>query len=165
MRGCSLLRTRWRGRFVSLRTSTGFSISIYISISGIEIVILSYVRNDVMILSPHSRLLTRPAARFLYNNYRQALSIMAEYTPIVEDYKAVNKLCDDDFESWRNDELAYLQRLVKEPEEDISKVAYFEALEALNLAQYVVHHPPYRFLDLKIVPEKHGRRFLRLHSS
>ncbi len=79
------------------------------------------------------------AARFLYNNYRQALAIIRDYTPIIEQFKLVHKVTDQDIESWPAEELNYLQRLAKEPEEDVAKVTYFEALEGLKKARYVRH--------------------------
>ncbi len=56
---------------------------------------------------------------------------------MVNHFKLTHKCTDNDFESWRAEELTYLQRLAKEPEEDVARVTYFEALDALKLARYV----------------------------
>ena len=72
---------------------------------------------------------------FLYNNYKQALDIIASFTPQVEEFKASRNISDDDFETWRKEELEYLTSLTAEPEYDVCAVAYVEALEALSKAQ------------------------------
>ena len=41
----------------------------------------------------------------------------------------------DDFERWRKEELAYLENLQPEPDEDVMRVAYVEALIALEEGQ------------------------------
>jgi hypothetical protein len=71
----------------------------------------------------------------LFNNYKQALSIIHEYTPKVERFKAVFHVEDSDFESWRQEELNYLENLSKEPKRDAEVVSYVEALVALDNAQ------------------------------
>lgn len=73
--------------------------------------------------------------RFLYNNYKQALSIIAEFTPEVNAFKEKHSLPDDVFEVWRNQELEYLMSLSAAPEYDVQAIAYVEALEALGKAQ------------------------------
>ena len=74
-------------------------------------------------------------ARFLYNNYQQALKIIAENQHLLDKYKAEYGLTDETIESWLGDELAYLQKLKDEPPEDILKVTYYEALETKKAAQ------------------------------
>ncbi len=49
----------------------------------------------------------------------------------------MHSVTDEEIASWPAEELRYLQRLAKEPEEDIAKVTYIEALEALKKARYV----------------------------
>ncbi|CDO74385.1 hypothetical protein BN946_scf184816.g8 [Trametes cinnabarina] len=73
--------------------------------------------------------------RFLYNNYKQALAIIQEYTPIVEEFKKSNNVTEADFEGWHSEELAYLTNLVQEPPEDLVKVTYIKSLEVLKAAQ------------------------------
>ena len=74
-------------------------------------------------------------ARFLYNNYRQALQIIAENEPLLAQYKIEHNLTDETIESWRTDEHAYFESLKNEPPEDIFKVTYYEALETQKSAQ------------------------------
>ncbi|KAJ2991814.1 hypothetical protein NUW54_g8091 [Trametes sanguinea] len=74
-------------------------------------------------------------SRFLYNNYKQALAIIQEYMPIVEEFKKSNNVTEADFEGWRSEELAYLTNLAQEPPEDLAKVTYIESLEVLKAAQ------------------------------
>ncbi|KAF8592627.1 hypothetical protein K439DRAFT_1643685 [Ramaria rubella] len=66
-----------------------------------------------------------------YNNYKQALAIIKEYTPHVNLLKQTLKLEDSDFECWHAEELQYLHNLEKEPESDVLTVSYVEALQAL----------------------------------
>ncbi|KAI0751728.1 hypothetical protein C8Q80DRAFT_1098477 [Daedaleopsis nitida] len=76
--------------------------------------------------------------RFSYNNYRQALAIIEEYTPLVDAFKNERHLEDSDFERWIEEEHEYLQSLSKEPDEDVLKVAYVESILDLNST----HRPP-----------------------
>ncbi|KAG1876360.1 hypothetical protein F4604DRAFT_1880665 [Suillus subluteus] len=73
-------------------------------------------------------------SRFIYNNYKQALHIIDELSPAVEELKAQLGLTDADFEKWNAKELEYLQTLTIETEEDVEKMTYVEALESLASA-------------------------------
>ena len=67
---------------------------------------------------------------FLFNNYKQALAIISDYTPDINALKAIMPgLADEDFVKWREEELQYLQRLWVEPEYDVQTVAYIEVLK------------------------------------
>jgi hypothetical protein len=76
--------------------------------------------------------------RFLYNNYVQALSIIEDFVPEVENFKRFRGFKDEDFEAWREEELQYLLNLASEPEYDVQAMAYVEALIALSQAECVV---------------------------
>ena len=71
------------------------------------------------------------------NNYKQALSIISEFTPIVEGFKKAHGYTNEDFVSWQVQEMAFLERASREPEVDIQKVAYVEALQKLANLKYV----------------------------
>ncbi|KAG1813901.1 uncharacterized protein BJ212DRAFT_1447699 [Suillus subaureus] len=74
-------------------------------------------------------------SKFIYNNYKQALHIINELSPAVEELKAQLSLTDVDFEKWNTEELEYLQALTIETEEDVEKMTYVEALESLVSAE------------------------------
>ena len=77
-------------------------------------------------------------ARFLYNNYVQALKIIREFTPLVKKFLDENNLTETVFDEWLAAELEYLERMKKEPPGDLIKITYYEALLAEKLARYVV---------------------------
>ncbi|KAG1884158.1 hypothetical protein F4604DRAFT_1920002 [Suillus subluteus] len=74
-------------------------------------------------------------SKFIYNNYKQALHIVNELSPAVQELKVQLGLTDTDFERWNSEELEYLQTLAIETEEDIKKMTYIEALESLASAE------------------------------
>lgn len=67
-------------------------------------------------------------SRFLFNNYKQALKIIREYTPEVELMKQELNLADNDIAGWLDAERKFLQDLKDEPEEQTLKCAYVQAL-------------------------------------
>ncbi|KIK34196.1 hypothetical protein CY34DRAFT_98437 [Suillus luteus UH-Slu-Lm8-n1] len=73
-------------------------------------------------------------SRFLFNNYRQALTIIADYTKEIEAYRAVYPDEVLDFDSWIDEELQYLVTVGSEPQHDALTVEYVDALE--KLAKY-----------------------------
>ncbi|KAG1735566.1 uncharacterized protein EDB91DRAFT_1238200 [Suillus paluster] len=74
-------------------------------------------------------------SKFLYNNYKQALAIIDDLTPAVEELKLALKITDADFERWNTEELEFLENVAEESDEDIEAMAYVEALESLTRAQ------------------------------
>ncbi|KAG2086942.1 hypothetical protein BD769DRAFT_1715016 [Suillus cothurnatus] len=74
-------------------------------------------------------------SQFMYQNYKQALDIINNLTPVVEELKTQLKITDADFERWNIEELEYLQRLSTEQEYDPQKIAYVEALQSLTKAE------------------------------
>ncbi|KAG1765892.1 hypothetical protein EDD22DRAFT_774562, partial [Suillus occidentalis] len=77
-------------------------------------------------------------SQFLYNNYKQALDIINDVTPAVEELKVQLDLTDADFQCWNVEELEYLTSLASEVEYDSQKTAYVEALQSLMMAEYVI---------------------------
>ncbi|KAG1764991.1 hypothetical protein EDD22DRAFT_978874 [Suillus occidentalis] len=73
-------------------------------------------------------------SRFLFNNYRQALMIITDYTKEIEAYRAVYPDEVLDFDSWIDEELQYLVTVGSEPQHDALTVEYVDALE--KLAKY-----------------------------
>ncbi|KAG2337898.1 hypothetical protein BDR05DRAFT_952329 [Suillus weaverae] len=70
-------------------------------------------------------------SRFLFNNYQQALTIIADYTKEIEAYRAVYPDEVLDFDSWIDEELQYLITVGSEPQHDVLTVEYVDALEKL----------------------------------
>jgi hypothetical protein len=77
--------------------------------------------------------------RFLYNNYKQALDIINDLTPAVEELKVQLNLVDADFHHWNAEELKYLESLANEVEYNPQKTAYVKALQSLKVAEYMIH--------------------------
>lgn len=75
------------------------------------------------------------AGRFLLNNYKQALSIIKNYQPEIEAFKAAHGLNDEDFLHWCREEYEYLLSCAKESVADTMNVAYVEALAQLDRAK------------------------------
>lgn len=71
----------------------------------------------------------------MYNNYRQALDIIKNYTPEVERLKTTLQITDEDIEQWLCEEREFLKSLKNEPEERVLEVAYVEALQAREKAE------------------------------
>ena len=81
--------------------------------------------------------LTQLIGRFLYNNYRQALNIIKDYSPDVERMKNALQVTDEDIEGWVTEERRFLTSLKNEPEGRVLEVAYVEALIARDKAECV----------------------------
>ncbi|EJD38509.1 hypothetical protein AURDEDRAFT_38592, partial [Auricularia subglabra TFB-10046 SS5] len=69
---------------------------------------------------------------FLCNNVTQAMQIIDEYEPVLEDFKSSRGLTDAIIEGWRLEEKMYLEELKNEPEEDVLAMDYVEALRELD---------------------------------
>ncbi len=72
------------------------------------------------------------SGKFLFNNYKQALKIITEFTPQLMAYKQSTGITDADIQRWPEDELKYLNDLQTEPEVDAVPVAYVESLMTLK---------------------------------
>lgn len=68
------------------------------------------------------------AGRFLYNNYRQCLSIIEEFSVDVAHLQQSLHLDDAAIEAWLSDERNFLKNLKDEPEERVLECAYVQAL-------------------------------------
>jgi hypothetical protein len=79
--------------------------------------------------------LTVRKGKFILNNYKQALKIIADHTPEIAEYSRTFRYGADDFAAWRVEELAYLRNLTHEPEDDVLAMSYVEALRDLELAE------------------------------
>lgn len=77
------------------------------------------------------------AGRFLYNNYRQALKIIADGTPHVEKMKARLNITDDNIDGWLKEEEEFFKNLKDEPDERVLESAYVRALYDRQAAEYV----------------------------
>lgn len=72
---------------------------------------------------------------FIYNNYKQALTIICEVEDLLRQLHELKKTTEADFLTWHQEEIAYLDGLKQEPETETLSIAYVEALDALRLAE------------------------------
>ncbi|KAG1884649.1 hypothetical protein F4604DRAFT_1878662 [Suillus subluteus] len=79
--------------------------------------------------------------RFLFNNYIQALKIIEDYMPLLEEFKSQKSLTDQDFIQWHQEEIEFLGKLAVEPPYDVLAVAYVEELEKLHVTEFVIDGP------------------------
>ncbi|KAG1749252.1 hypothetical protein EDB19DRAFT_2036549 [Suillus lakei] len=73
--------------------------------------------------------------KFLYNNYKQVLTIIDDLSPAVEELKLALKISDGDFERWNMEELEFLESLAEEQEGDIEAMTYVDTLQSLAKAE------------------------------
>ncbi|KAG1794598.1 uncharacterized protein HD556DRAFT_1431927 [Suillus plorans] len=73
-------------------------------------------------------------SKFLLNNYRQALNIINEYSPVVTKMTQSLSINEDTIESWIAEEYQFLLNLKEEPEEKILTCSYVQALNDRNIA-------------------------------
>ncbi|KAG2360740.1 hypothetical protein BDR07DRAFT_1451885 [Suillus spraguei] len=71
-------------------------------------------------------------SKFLCNNYKLALHIINDFTPIVEELKTQLRISDMEFEHWNVKEAEYLENLKREPESDVQSTTYVEALHIIK---------------------------------
>lgn len=72
---------------------------------------------------------------FIRGNYRQALTIIAEFGDILSQVHTLKGSNEQDLLRWFAEEENYLASLEKEPESDALAVAYVEALESYRDAE------------------------------
>ncbi|KAG1850888.1 hypothetical protein F4604DRAFT_1686992 [Suillus subluteus] len=72
-------------------------------------------------------------SRFIFNNYRQALTIITDYTKEIEAYRLMYPDEVLDFDSWIGEELAYLLAVGSEPQHDALTVEYINVVEDLEI--------------------------------
>jgi hypothetical protein len=80
---------------------------------------------------------SRCSGNFLYNNYKQAIAIIENYTNNVEELKRTFNDDDTLFTRWKDEESKYLQELSHHPKDDILVLAYIEALQKLQVVECV----------------------------
>ncbi|KIJ30273.1 hypothetical protein M422DRAFT_81424, partial [Sphaerobolus stellatus SS14] len=73
-------------------------------------------------------------SRFLYNNYKQALEILATEEILHETMRNLKIPSVNTFHEWREEEKKYLLSLKTEPEEDVLKFEYLKTLQQLRSA-------------------------------
>jgi hypothetical protein len=78
---------------------------------------------------------SRILGKFLYNNYKQALAIIDDLSPAVEELKLALNISDEDFERWNMEEFEFLETLTEETDEDVEAMTYVEALQSLAKAE------------------------------
>ncbi|KAG1802335.1 hypothetical protein EV424DRAFT_1474690 [Suillus variegatus] len=78
-------------------------------------------------------------SRFILNNYKQALTMISDYTKELEAYHATFPGQGLDFESWIAEELTYLEAVAVEPVQDATAVE--AAFEASRNNQFVSYTP------------------------
>ena len=76
--------------------------------------------------------------KFIYNNYRQALQIVEEGKRALDIYARELEIGPAEYESYLEQERAYLRSLMAEPPEVALRVQYMEALQKLEDARYVL---------------------------
>ncbi|KAI0310482.1 hypothetical protein OF83DRAFT_1070468 [Amylostereum chailletii] len=76
-------------------------------------------------------------SNFVYNNYRSAVKLLKEYTVELEAFSRVTGFSAADFEHWQEEEVAYLVSLKSEPQYDVLRVDYVQALQDLDAATIV----------------------------
>ncbi len=74
----------------------------------------------------------------LHNNYKQALSIIEEKTPILREALQALSLTEDDLRRFEQEERTYFTTLRDESSEDLRDVLYVEALQELWAARLVL---------------------------
>ncbi|KAF6763533.1 hypothetical protein DFP72DRAFT_800794 [Ephemerocybe angulata] len=83
----------------------------------------------------------------LRNNYRQALDIIKEGTPLLDNILRESGHTRSDLDAWQRDQAAYFATLGKVPEKDLHKVAYVELLEELKDAEHAAASKTSGFLN------------------
>jgi hypothetical protein len=74
----------------------------------------------------------RNLGTMLYNNYAQALDIIATESPILAEAQKSLDVSDNDLKQWQAEQTAYFASLGKEPEYNVHGVAYVELLQKLR---------------------------------
>ncbi|TEB23452.1 hypothetical protein FA13DRAFT_1798085 [Coprinellus micaceus] len=83
----------------------------------------------------------------IQNNYRQALNIIQQSTPLLDDILQQMGAKREDLDTWQHDQAQYFATLGKEPEADIHKVAYVELLQEMEAAEKAANSKTKGFLS------------------
>lgn len=71
-------------------------------------------------------------ATMIFNNYKQALGILASESIALDEAKRSLSISDDDLESWRAEEVDYFANVGKQSTWDVHAMAYVELLQKLR---------------------------------
>ncbi|KAG2042380.1 hypothetical protein BDR03DRAFT_1006782 [Suillus americanus] len=74
-------------------------------------------------------------SHFIFNNYKQAVTLIDDFTKELDAYRLSFPDQAMDFETWVTEELTYLESVASEPARDALAVDYVEVLEKLNTYQ------------------------------
>ena len=78
-------------------------------------------------------------AKFLYDNYKQALDIICECEVTLPALMKEHDIADEQvFEAWLTEEKTYLQQLSDEPLEETLQMEYWKQLVKLTASRYVL---------------------------
>lgn len=79
-------------------------------------------------------------AEMLYNNYRQALELIEDKTPVLEEAMQSLEISEADLQAYDVEEHTYFTNLKDEDPEDLRDVVYAEALQKYWAAKYAYPH-------------------------
>ena len=78
-------------------------------------------------------------AKFLYDNYKQALDIIRKCEVMLPALMKEHDIADEQvFKAWLTEEKTYLQQLSDEPLEETLQMEYWEQLVKLTTSRYVL---------------------------
>ena len=75
--------------------------------------------------------------KFLYNNYKQAVTIIDEYSEQLATFANLTGYAAPDFEAWYAEEKAYLKSVSTEVPVEQAKSNYVDALQKLGVLRWV----------------------------
>ncbi|KAI0744667.1 hypothetical protein C8Q76DRAFT_764263 [Earliella scabrosa] len=85
-------------------------------------------------------------AQMLYNNYRQALEIISDKTPVLQETMETFEITDQDLARYQEEERVYFTTLQDEDPEDLRDILYVDALKKLAAAKLDADPPPLTFM-------------------
>ena len=72
---------------------------------------------------------------FIFNNYRQALQVLRDDIPALEEAKRSMDVTDADMDSWQSEQAEFFLGLGKEPEGEVLEAEYVSLLQELEVAR------------------------------
>lgn len=124
-----------------------------------------YLELSAFFLSKCLFLLTENLGRFLHNNYIQALCMINDFTPLLDDFKLRQSVTDEDFVQWKHEESKFLANLAHEPPADVFAATYVEELEKLQSIEFVFSINLLVFLLMCYLIPGHGMAALQVSLS
>lgn len=79
--------------------------------------------------------------QFLFNNYKQCLKIISDYTLEINKLKSELGISDQTIEGWIEMERRYLKELKAPPDVRVLEIAYVRALLERDQAECALHYP------------------------